>query len=134
MEIDNRYWAGFFDGEGHISIAKDLVHMQVGVTQKEPQALYLMRNRFGGKVEKYAYQTCFKWRLTKAEEMERFLVALAPYLIVKAVEAQIALEMLKGWRRENKGCHPLEKEELERRRGLYGKFQEDRRDLKQVQA
>ena len=116
------YWAGLFDGEGNIYIAKDLVHLCVSITQKENAILYVAKQKFGGTVVKYGKQTCYKWRVFSIREMISFLEAIEPYVFIKSGEVKIALEFLRGMRMENKGCNPLTSEELVRRKELYYNF------------
>jgi len=135
MDISNQYWAGFFDGEGNIYFAKDLVHMKVGISQKETETLYLLKMRFGGYLSRTGGKyPCARWEVGGKKEIVSFLEAVCPYLIVKRVEAEIALEALKGWRESRNyksGLNgPLPQEEIDRRRNLKKKFDEDRNDPK----
>lgn len=132
MTIDNRYWAGFFDGEGNIHVAPDVRHMAVSITQKEPAILFLLQKQFGGKIKKYGKQTCHKWRVHSAGEAEAFLKAIAPFLVIKAVEVQVCLEMLKGWGRGRGYQPPMTREEEARRKSLREKLMADRTDEKQL--
>ncbi len=136
MEIDNRYWAGLFDGEGSIYIAKDLIHWRVTLTQKELPILYLFKNRFGGGITKYGKQTCHRLCLNSIAEMTAFLEAIVPYAIIKAIEIRVMLEFLNGckkgdYNRGYNGGKSLKKEEVERRLSLREQMMTDRRDTKQ---
>ncbi len=126
MDIDNRYWAGLFDGEGSIYIAKDLIHAQISVTQKEEKVLYLLQAVFGGKVSKYGKQTCHKWRASSIQDMTIFLEAIVHYSIIKKTEIEIALKFLYGMRKNNLGCHPLTPQEKEKRVILRERLMRDR--------
>lgn len=132
MEIDNRYWAGLFDGEGNIYFAKDLFHIKVSVTQKETAVLYLLRNRFGGQVYSYKKQLVGKWEVFNKADSIRFLEAMLPHLIIKAIEARLALEALKGWnlRGTKNGDggrgRPMLASELDRRKSINEAFYVDR--------
>jgi hypothetical protein len=61
--------AGFFDGEGHVSIYArrrrwgDVVYvMRVGITQKTPTPLHLLVKEFGGFVSSPNRSTnCHRW-------------------------------------------------------------------------
>ena len=131
MTIDNRYWAGLFDGEGSIHVAKDLRHMYVTLTQKELPILFMLKNQFGGTVKKYGKQTCHKWQIVAADSVELFLKSVAPHSIIKAVEIQVTLELLKGWGR-GRGYQPKMKvEEEARRQSLRDRLMADRADDKQ---
>lgn len=129
MKVLDSYWAGLFDGEGSIYFAKDLKHLMVTVTQKETAILYLLQGTFGGRVYKSHASGCHRWEAISKSQSEPFLNAIKPYAIIKAIEVQIALEALSGFRnsRYNKGMNkPLDAEEIERRRVLRQKFYEDR--------
>lgn len=134
MEIPNSYWAGIFDGEGNIYFAKDLVHIKVGVAQKEPGILYLLKTRFGGNVYQYGEQPTPHWECFNKQQTTSFLKAIVPYLIIKKVEAEIALEALSGWlpsRNYPNGMNPaMRPEERARRQGLKDRFDADRADPK----
>lgn len=133
MTIDNRYWAGLFDGEGSIYIAKNLRTAQVVVTQKELPILFMLQKQFGGKIIKYGKQTCHKWRVASAGDIEKFLEAIAPHAIIKAVEIQVALELIKGgWGRGRGYQPPMSSAEEARRQGLRDRLMADRKDEKQV--
>jgi hypothetical protein len=116
--IFTSYVAGFFDGEGSIQLymamranknGKDYLRSQlyVSVTQLDPTVLNRLKDEFGGNV----YER--RPRATKSGEEHRrwdwvatskvalsFLEAIRPYLIVKAEEADCAIEfghtMLEG--------------------------------------
>lgn len=128
MEIDNRYWAGLFDGEGNIYFAKDLVHLKVAIAQKEIAILFLLRNRFGGRVSQYGIQNTAHWECFNKWDMTKFLQAVQPYAIIKAIEVRIALEILDRWntrhsRNGNGGRgRTMSIEELNRRKVLKEKF------------
>jgi len=135
MEIPSAYWAGFFDGEGNIYFARDLVHMKVGISQKETKTLYLLKMRFGGYISRVGGKySCARWEIGGKREIVKFLETVRPYLIVKKVEAEIALEALSGWRESSNyknGLNgPLPQEELDRRKSLKDKFDADRANPK----
>lgn len=131
MTIDNRYWAGLFDGEGSIYISKNVRHIQVVVTQKELPILHMLQKHFGGGITKYGKQTCHKWRVASVVGAEAFLKAVAPHAIIKAVEIQVALELLGGCGR-GKGYQPrMTEAEESRRKGLREALMADRADDKQ---
>lgn len=150
-DMPNAYWAGLFDGEGNIQISKDLKHVQVGLTQKEPQILMLAKQRFGGNITsyqtKYRYhpeiqlKQCTRWRVVQRDEMIAFLEAVEPYCFIKATEVKIALQFLRGMKamgtrhQGHIGAQHFPKmspEETARRQELYDLFQTDRRDPKLI--
>ena len=145
MNVSNQYWAGLFDGEGNVYIFKNLKRIQAIVTQKETPILYLLREKFGGHV--YRSTRAHFWRCGSLKETQNFLEAIKPYSIIKAVEIQIALEIMSGMKKRvniykkeligvngNRsglaGVVPVSKEELQRRQDLRDAFYVDRRDPK----
>ena len=123
-DISNQYWAGFFDGEGSVSIS-NVLRPSATLTQKRRHVLDLAFAKFGGMVygkgnkKHEGYQLTFK----NADEVEGFLNAIYPFLIVKKEEVEIILELLTFIKRKNTGCHPLSNEESEKRLHLRKKLQ-----------
>jgi hypothetical protein len=162
MEVSNQYWAGLFDGEGcvtpnkyvsRIHNQKFIVAIRVSVTQKEPMVCYLLQKVFGGAIRTQKQTTMggFKthitrWECGKAEEVMNFLNAIKPYVIIKAVEIAVALELLDSIVKTRKnydfkkvdgrsflsGKMPIELDEIKRRQILEMKFYEDRKDSKDM--
>lgn len=120
------YVAGLFDGEGNIYISKDLVHLQVSITQKETPILFLLKQEFGGVVGNSG-NSCYKWRVTSIGLMLNFLQTIQPYAFIKANEIKITIAFLEGMRKRNIGRHPLSSDEVERRSTLREKFYLDRK-------
>lgn len=101
---DEAYAAGFFDGEGNITIAVnrnvrgargDIYNMRVGASQNNPAPLLWLRDRWGGTIHAMKRRTdtgniTHQWWIF-ARSAEKFLTAVRPYLIVKAERADIAL-------------------------------------------
>jgi hypothetical protein len=163
MQVSNQYWAGFFDGQGCIQPnhyvskihgEKFIVAFRVSVVQKEPMILYLLQKQFGGyvRVAPIVTATGFKtqrgvWEMGRAEDVISFLSAIKPYVIIKAVELSIALDILEGviQSRANYDHHmkdgksflsgkkPIELSEIKRRQELEKQFYKDRGSLKSVE-
>lgn len=101
-EIDKAYIAGFFDGEGCISISKyqgpnnrtPVYFLQVVLVQKGISPLFELRELVGvGTIHdrtKYS-KGVYEWRLP-ARDAAEFLVAILPYLRNKREQAEIAIE------------------------------------------
>ena len=104
-KTDLAYMAGLFDGEGCIHIAKlrrpeskrgchfGLV-ATIGMTSEFLLELY--RSQFGGSV--YCYprlkgnrRPCWQW-IIRSRQAVAFLKAIRPYLLLKANEADLAIE------------------------------------------
>lgn len=122
--ISNEYWAGFFDGEGSVSISNVLRPIAT-LTQKRRLILDLAVDRFGGNVYGKSNKIFegYQFVLRNADEIENFLNSIYPFLIIKKSEVEIIFDLLKTIKRKNKGCHPLEKEEYDRRLKLRRKLQ-----------
>lgn len=103
------YCAGFFDGEGSISIHFSMRDMKNGkayprwqeevkVTQLDKTPLLVFKELFGGYIYKTLHYTInripyhrYDWKLASNQAHE-FLEIIAPYLILKKEEAEIAVE------------------------------------------
>jgi len=87
------YLAGFFDGDGYISIyPTGTNHHRIGVaiTQKHIDILNLYKSIFGGSISKLKTHA-YIWQLS-SKKAASFLVSILPYLILKKDEATIAIE------------------------------------------
>lgn len=99
--------AGFFDGEGCVLISPrsngKFHSLFTSVTQQEPTALHLLKQRFGGNVtpDKTATSNSYErkrgavlvWRWkASSTEAYAFLKAIEPYCVVKAEQVRVALE------------------------------------------
>ena len=99
--------AGFFDGEGCALVSNrnnNKFHLLfTTVTQQDPTALHLLKQRFGGNVtpDKTAASNCYKrkggvvlvWRWKASSAIAyQFLKQIEPYTIVKAEQVRVALE------------------------------------------
>jgi hypothetical protein len=97
------YMAGFVDGEGHISTSrvKTAPHCLVVVIVNTVETpLRLIQSKFGGTVLKRRprNERCkpsFVWRVW-AKKAEAFLVAIQPYVIVKAEHVRLGLLLRNG--------------------------------------
>lgn len=99
------YVAGFFDGEGSIDIrfeAKvskngkryERFYLRASVIQIDRRPLDLMQARWGGSVSRRKAQkstACHTWVVT-TKSAAAFLADIAPHLIVKRREAELAIE------------------------------------------
>jgi hypothetical protein len=98
--------AGFFDGEGCVLVSernnKTVYQLFTSVTQQEPTALHMLKQRFGGNVtpdktaatssyfRKRGAVLAWRWKATSTESYA-FLQAIEPYVIVKAEQVRAAL-------------------------------------------
>ena len=104
MDTELAYLAGFFDGEGCISISKRsrTAHgygLMVSVSQLNPEPLLVLRKRFGGSIsrskDKRGFRTLVVWTIGARLALAA-LEEMRPYLSVKADEADVALEFQRG--------------------------------------
>lgn len=97
------YFAGFFDGEGCISIARQkktwgnkaqpyFHRLRINLAQKDPAILKELYDIVGGTL--HCSNGVWKWYADDASAVA-FLASLAPFLRVKRVQAELALEFAK---------------------------------------
>jgi len=98
MDEELAYLAGFFDGEGCVSIRRSGVSysLMLEVTQLNPSPLFRYQQRFGGRVylkrDKRGYRPLHAWNVV-ASRASRALVEMLPYLDGKVDEARAGIEM-----------------------------------------
>jgi hypothetical protein len=106
--VINVSWAaGFFDGEGSVSILlvnrknkpnTSEVRVVIQVTQQQPEPLELFKVAFGGTITPYGNgqgtKLYYKWLLTGKEKTRNFLTTLLPFLVVKRSQAEKALDCI----------------------------------------
>lgn len=126
------YWAGLFDGEGHVALERRTNRgqgrsytLQVGLGITHPGITACLQEAWGGSVKKHhqsANYVVWYWRVSQ-DKAQAFLEAIRPYSLVKAAEIDIALEFLQT-RKRNRG--KVSDEELELREGLKQRLQSSR--------
>lgn len=124
----NEYWAGFFDGEGSVSITNGL-RVSVALAQKNSFILELAKKQFGGEVyrkDKKITNVCHQWRINKKSHVVNFLEAIYPYSIVKKIDIEIGLKAVQLTRDSNRGCNPLTTSERTEREVLRMQLQDHR--------
>ena len=95
-----QYLAGFFDGEGCIVLRRGRKTPTLTVTQVDPRPLRLFEEEFGGRVtkrqapRKEAHRQAYRWDIHAGAVQA--LVRMRPFLIVKAEQADLAIEAAKG--------------------------------------
>lgn len=109
----NEYWAGFFDGEGSVSISRDF-HLHIRIGQKLSDVLFLAKEIFGGNIYTREHKIPY-WCLFKASEVQNFLNAIYPFSIIKKRAIEIGLEFVSIVRKENKGYCELSIENRQKR-------------------
>ncbi len=103
--ITPQWLAGFFDGEGHVSIMKDSksgnLSIQLGITQNDEYllALIMLKYRAGNIYSHYNGNKngrmidCFVYRIN-GKEIKQLLEDILPYSVVKRERIEVALRFL----------------------------------------
>jgi hypothetical protein len=121
---DKVYAAGFFDGEGFITIAAKTVTgarglyytMRVGAAQNNPRPLEWLQARWGGSVraarrKTAAANTTYVW-MCFTRQAAAFLSNVLPHLQVKRRRALLALRFQKSVFNPGQGGHTQKHREL----------------------
>lgn len=95
--VSAQYLAGFFDGEGCVSITGKKPHLQITISQKNPKVLHLIQKSLKiGKV----WSRDTKWgkthqlKIDRHEDQRKFIEIILPYSIVKRKHLEVALDFL----------------------------------------
>lgn len=124
MDEELAYLAGFFDGEGSISIikTKNGHSLVLSVSQLNPVPLIRLQARFGGSVhrqpDRRGNRSMVVWT-TAARRGLAALETLRPYLLVKADEAHVGIDF-----QANRDGWTDKTAELERRDRLHARLKE----------
>lgn len=119
------YTAGFFDGEGSISIAirnrkwKNwcVEHiLQISIGQKDGATLDWIKDNFGGRIYQIKRDNSYFWVATNKVAL-KFLKDIIPFLQYKKPQAELAIKFYDG--REEEKMHRMNDNELKRRNGIY---------------
>lgn len=97
------YFAGFFDGEGCISIARQkkvwgnknqayFHRLRINLAQKDPSVLKQLYEIVGGSL--HCSNGIWKWYADDASAVQ-FLESITPFLRIKKTQAELALEFSK---------------------------------------
>jgi len=128
-DLDRAYAAGFFDGEGSVTISYPVAFRnsqkgwQVGcsVSQLDPAPLRWLQERWGGSVNGPRRNGQYDWRIHSAQ-VDRFLADIGPFLIVKGEAAAILVEFRQKVF-HHVGSRGLPEDEIARRRRLHQELQ-----------
>lgn len=101
------YAAGFFDGEGHITIRRANQYLGgtpsyrccIGATNRDEFVLQMLQATYGGKIYskvRYspAHNQAYEWFLQNTEEVRAFLTDIEPYCLIKVPQVRLGLEFL----------------------------------------
>lgn len=145
-KIKLAYIAGIIDGDGHISITRNVSktckrgyrhRIQIAVTNSDLRLIRRLKNWFGGHIQKiqrpqiYRKQ-CYTWKLWAVNEQLDFLRLVKPQLFIKKSRAKICIDFL-----ENGGLgygKMKRNKETGRMRGLIdGEFERREKLCKKIQ-
>lgn len=146
--MTNEYIAGFFDGEGSVLVYKRTTSLspkssttpyqiRATITNTNEAVIRAIQAKHGGSIYNYPpaprRRPAWKWTVL-CQDAAKFLTAIAPYLIIKAPEVEIALKLQaridqSRLRRHpgRKGQPPLSPEEIAMRDALWLALQKHRR-------
>lgn len=103
MKVSLRAWmAGFFDGEGCISVARGYASknnptLKISVGNTRDESLLIFQDGFGGTVRarkvRPNHLQSYVWRCPHATQKD-FLLTIIPYLVIKRTRAELALDFL----------------------------------------
>lgn len=107
------YVAGFFDGEGSISIKNPgkntSYRICISIAQKRPEPLFMIQARWGGSLNKR--DNNISTLLMFSKKAVSFISDIYPYLVVKRKQAEIAIKFQEG--KKNTGARGMSVERKE---------------------
>src|SRR3972149_6279573 len=134
------YIAGIFDGEGHVSIHRNIppkpthspIYMlDVGITNTDADLIQHLLDEYGGHFGRTGIrdghrQDCYRWRISGPSAV-RFLKVLLPHLRIKNRQAEIAIAFQNHVHRNVKHT-PLLSDDLAKREEFRQALIKSRRD------
>jgi hypothetical protein len=130
---DKAWMAGFFDGEGCITIRstkkQPTPSSLLTVCNTKKESLKVFQFYFGGKIlyrdllnrRKQNKKPEYRWNCPKREDVE-FIKTILPFLVIKRTQANLFLEFQKTRIRGSGNGNRLSKEELQIRKKIYGRM------------
>jgi hypothetical protein len=131
---DWNYFAGLFDGEGHVSLWQGerssgitVTTMTLDISNNDPRPLLELEEKFGGTVKAHSSgrPDAFRWWVTGNKAVE-FAKGILPYTRIKREQLEIYIAFAKLKRRKAMGTTPLTEDELAKRRALIAQLKEIR--------
>lgn len=123
------YVAGILDGEGSISISATTLHtssgnpykgydLKVMISNTDMGLMEWLKETFGGNYREGKQNSaikqnkiCYRWTLGSYKLMEKFLLGVLPYMLMKREQANLALQYIRMDGIKN----PAKREELHRK-------------------
>lgn len=134
--MEKAYIAGFFDGEGSVSICRHSKYKNrlvtiAAISQVDARPLKVLHELYGGSLMLLknkptrpggAVQPIWRWQISN-KQIEPFFNDIMPYLIVKKSEAELAM-MARALARSKTGkrSHTLTDQEVSWRNDLMGRY------------
>ena len=111
-EVGAQYCAGLLDGEGYIGVIKSAPgrwpRVRISISMTDPRPLRAFQKRYGGRIHKRIFNIpnrLDQWQWNKDfgggsykkanNTTEEMLIDVLPYLIVKRLNALLALEFIR---------------------------------------
>jgi hypothetical protein len=137
--LDNKYLAGLYDGEGSLTIHKRKLSknttygyvfqpkIRIGMTGAE-ELIKNIQARFGGTFHLRSYGNKYKdllnLNIASEKNILKFIKEVSPYLIIKKGQAEIIEEFYsKATKQKDWKSQKMPQAEMERRFGLYLEIQ-----------
>ena len=116
-KTDAAYIAGFFDGEGCVSMGSSSKHPSISITQKFPNVLHHIYQIVKlGRVRKHYQYTrstlTHHLTITNRKQMRNFINLILPHILVKKRQLEITIKLLNLTK--NSGIHLTEKERIQK--------------------
>lgn len=129
---DKAWMAGFFDGEGCISIRstkkQPLPSSLITICNTKEDSIKVFQYYFGGKIHYRTFKTPgknkkpeYRWNCPKATDIE-FITIIFPFLVIKRVQAKLFLDFQKTLVRGSGRSRKVSDENRMLRYGIYGKM------------
>lgn len=134
VDAELAYLAGFFDGEGCVSIihtparGEHYYEVRVSANQVDPAPLYVMQRRFGGRLVPLStpdgLRQQYGWIVSGPRGSDA-LSAMLPHLIVKRTQAVLAIQFQAGMKKGQ----PISREMIEERRKIAALVAAEKRQI-----
>ena len=105
-DLDPRYAAGLFDGEGNISVSRAMRPV-VSISNTFEPVLEALKAKYNGTIHtktsnEHTQNICFEWQVQVIEDSLKFLQDIQPYVWIKKEEVEAAIVLSKVPRKRNR--------------------------------
>lgn len=141
-ELKIEYYAGLFDGEGYIQVARQskgsmnmgkrvTLALRTGISMCDPAPLVHLASDFGGRIYTQErpnpkHRTLYAWLVT-SKSAHRFLLAIQPFCIVKKPQIDLAIQFAELVEKNSKKFHKVSDEEYAVRLQIKNRLHELKR-------